>query len=369
MSSTSLNKNWIQFQGKQYTFNQFIEKNQNVEFEQIRSVINFIADWQSASSYILQKTSGSTGKPKSIKITKSQIKASAVATLNTLKIKANDHAVLCINAEYIGGKMMIARSIIGNLNLIIAPTTGNPLRGFKAKEPIDFFSFVPYQFERILEESPEQIPLLDNSKAIILGGAPVSDSLAEKITSNISKAKVYSTYGMTETVSHVALKLINSGKNEAFEALENIKFSVDERNCLVIHAPKITGKDILVTNDVVDLLSPTAFLWLGRHDFVINSGGIKIHPEILEKEIAELFQNTKINNRFFAFGLPDKKLGYSLNLVLEGNAESKSVHQLLKQHLKAFHSPKNVFTIEKFVETDNGKINRLKTIDKLALAK
>lgn len=368
MSSSSYNSNWIQFQGDKLSISDFTQKYKNDKNEQLKTVVDFIKDWQSDSPYISQKTSGSTGTPKTIKISKSQIEASALATLNTLEIKASDHALLCINPEYIGGKMMIARALLGGLNLSIAPISANPLKGFKIQEPIDFFSFVPYQFERILDESPDKVQFLDKSKAIILGGAPVSNSLAKKIKSKLLKAKVYSTYGMTETVSHVALKLINSDKNEAFKALENIKFSIDERNCLVIHAPQISGQDKLITNDVIELISSTEFQWLGRHDFVINSGGIKIHPEIIEKEMTEILEKSDINNRFFAFGLPDEKLGESLNLMIEGKFENEKILDLLKQNLKAFHVPKKVFTTDEFVETGNGKINRLRTIENMDIA-
>ncbi|WMN11119.1 AMP-binding protein [Marivirga salinae] len=364
MPSSNLN-NWINFQGDKLSIHDFIEMYKNDENKLLKTVIKFINEWQSDTPYILQNTSGSTGKPKTIKISKSQIKESASATLNTLKIKAGDHALLCINPEFIGGKMMIARSFIGGLNLSITPISGNPLKNFKFQEPIDFFSFVPYQLERILDESADKIEFLDKSKAIILGGAPVSDTLAKKIKTQISNSKVYSTYGMTETVSHVALKLINSDKDEAFTALENIKFSVDERNCLVIHAPKITGQEQLITNDVVDLVSSTEFYWLGRHDFVINTGGIKIHPEVLEKEIAGLFENKSIKNRFFVFGLPNEKFGETVNLLVEGEYDHEKVINLLKQNLKAFHVPKNIFTTEQIVETENGKISRLKTIENL----
>ncbi len=365
MPPSILNNNWINFQSDKLSINDFIEKFKNNENEILKTVIKFINEWQSDTLYILQKTSGSTGEPKTIKISKSQIKESASATLNTLKFKAADHALLCINPDYIGGKMMIARVLIGELNLSIAPISGNPLKNFKFQEPIDFFSFVPYQLERILDESTDKIQFLDNSKAIILGGAPVSDTLAEKIKAKISNSKVYSTYGMTETVSHVALKLINSDKDEVFKALENIKFSVDKRNCLVIHAPKISGQEQLVTNDVVDLVSSTEFYWLGRYDFVINSGGIKIHPEVLEKEIAGLFENNSIKNRFFVFGLSDEKFGETVNLLVEGECDHEKVINLLKQNLNAFHVPKKIFTTEIFVETENGKISRLKSIENL----
>ncbi|WP_375577677.1 AMP-binding protein [Marivirga tractuosa] len=369
MTESRFQNNWIHFEGTKYTIKDFIDKHQFSSEESIRTIVNFIKDWQSATSYILQKTSGSTGKPKTIKISKSQIKASALATLETLDLKVGENALLCINPEYIGGKMMIARSLIGELNLSIAPIIGNPLKDYPTHETIDFFSFVPYQFEKILEESPSKIPFLNNAKAIILGGAPVSESLAERIKKNFNITKVYSTYGMTETVSHVALKLINSDENEAFKALKNIRFSTDERNCLIIHAPEISGQNQLITNDVVNLISSTEFHWLGRYDYVINSGGIKLHPEILEKEIEVIFEKNHIDKQFFVFGLPDEKLGESLNLLVEGSIDNGQLQKLFKENLPAFHAPKKIFSIKQFTKTESGKINRLRTIEKIGKLK
>jgi O-succinylbenzoic acid--CoA ligase len=365
MPNSRFTENWIQFDGIKYSLTDFIKAFSTHSQEPINTIIGFMKEWKLETGYISQKTSGSTGKPKIIEISKAQIKASALATLQTLGLTAGDHALLCINPEYIGGKMMIARAIIGGLNLSIAPIVSNPLKGYTANEPVDFFSFVPYQFEKILDESPNKIELLNNSKVIILGGAPVSDNLASKIKSKIHKPKVYSTYGMTETVSHVALKLINSDKEEAFKALQSIAFSQDNRNCLQIHAPEISGQDQLLTNDVVKLLSPIEFQWLGRYDYVINSGGVKLHPEVLEKEIESVFDRNKISNQFFIFGLPDEKLGESMNLILEGHIDKTFLYKLLKENLPAFHAPKEIFSIEAFIKTESGKINRIETIRKI----
>ncbi|MGJ3236282.1 AMP-binding protein [Marivirga sp.] len=356
---------WIHYEGEKYKTNDFIFHFQQNKNEHIQAIIEFIENWNSNSDYIIQKTSGSTGKPKKIKIQKNQIKASALATLKTLNIEKGDHALLSINPVFIGGKMMIARAILGGLDLHIAPIIANPIKYFKTETAIDFFSFVPYQMEKIIDESPEKINFLEQSKVIILGGAPVSEVLAQKIKSHFNQTKVYSTYGMTETVSHVALKLINSKKKEYFNALSGVSFSVDKRNCLSINAPKISGQTSLITNDVVELISSTQFNWLGRYDFVINSGGIKIHPEIIEKEISTLFAEFNIKNRFFVFGLPHEKFGESLNLMLEGEGDIKKIKELLKLNLKAFYVPKKIFLNQQFIETENGKINRVKTIESI----
>jgi len=361
MSSPNAKAIVIKFNGDTTALTDLLQQYRDVKNIGIQSVIDFINDWKSERPFILQKTSGSTGNPKTIKIWKSQIESSASATLSTLGIEAGENAMLCINPDYIGGKMMVARAIIGKLNLHLAPISGNPLWNYETESAINFFSFVPYQLERILDESPEKAAFLDQSKAIILGGAPVSDTLNRKIKSTLFQSKVYSTYGMTETVSHVALKLINSKNEEPFKALAGIRFSTDERNCLVVHAPKLTGQDSLITNDVVKLISSTEFHWLGRYDYVINSGGIKIHPELLEKEISQVFESHHIDNRFLVFGLPDDKLGESVNLVTEG--ELGNAFQLLKQNLKPFEAPKKIYSVEKFKETDSGKVSRTRTIE------
>jgi O-succinylbenzoic acid--CoA ligase len=365
MPNPMIKDNWLQFEGIKYSLTDFVETFSINSQEPIKTIVSFIRDWQSDGRFISQKTSGSTGKPKIIEIAKTQIKASALATLKTLNLTSGDTSLLCINPEYIGGKMMIARAIIGGLNLTIAPIISNPLKGYASNETIDFFSFVPYQFEKILDESANRIEFLNNSKVIILGGAPVSDTLANKIKLKIKNPKVYSTYGMTETVSHVALKLLNSEKKEAFQALQGITFSTDKRDCLQIYAPQISGKEQLLTNDVVNLLSPTEFHWLGRYDYVINSGGVKIHPEVLEKDIAALFERNRITSRFFIFGLPDERLGESMNLMLEGHLDESYLSKLMKENLKAFHSPKKIFFIKAFIETESGKINRIETIKKI----
>lgn len=363
MRSATVTDHWIQFQGRKFTIIDFAKHYKSSESRTLKVIVDFIDDWYAPTPYILQKTSGSTGNPKTIKIAKTQITASALATLETLGVRSGDHALLSINPEFIGGKMMIARAIIGDLNLTIGSIAGNPLIDLSLEEPVDFFSFVPYQLDKVLDESPEYIRVLDQSKAIILGGAPVSELLTKKIQSNFNNSKVFSTYGMTETVSHVALKLINSKKDEAFKALKNITFSINENNCLLIEAPEISGQKRLTTNDVVNLISPTEFHWLGRYDFVINSAGIKIQPEVLEKEINHIFNQESISNRFFVFGLPDEKLGQAVHLLIEGVIDTVKILHLLKEQLQPYHIPKKILTMNNFTETGSGKINRAKTIE------
>ncbi|MFT4741584.1 MAG: O-succinylbenzoic acid--CoA ligase, partial [Marivirga sp.] len=205
-----------------------------------RQVVRFIQVWKNPELSVTQQTSGSTGVPKEIKLLKSQMMASARSTVKALKLIAGDKAYLSVHPDYIGGKMMIVRAIEHHLTLIIGPIIANPLKDLQDNVLVDFFSFVPYQLQTILEESAAKIKMLNKAKAIILGGAAVSNTLEQLIKEKLT-APCYSTYGMTETVSHVALKRLNGNLGGGvFHAIAGVQFAINVHGCLIIHAPHIT---------------------------------------------------------------------------------------------------------------------------------
>ena len=327
--------------------------------------IAFIEQWFSTTDCIDQHSSGSTGKPKKIRLLKDHMYESAVATIKKLELEKGSNALLSINPQYIGGKMMILRAIINEMNLYIGKVNARPLKEIKPGNKIDFYSFVPYQLQESLKYDQEKVQLLNKAKAIILGGAAVGHDLHKLVKENIS-APCYSTYGMTETVSHVALKLLNTSNEQAyFEAIEGISFSRDPENCLIIHAEQITGKQSLKTNDIVNLISPNRFEWLGRKDFVINSAGLKLHPEQLETELAEIFKKHQIPNRFLFFGKKDQKWGEKLCLLIEKDQEVEGIAQILGQ-IKSKHRPKEVYYLDNFILTESGKLNRKASIEAIS---
>ena len=354
-----MSENWIAIGNKKYSFSEFAVA-ANLKDPIMQTAAKLIADWQDGKQTFVQLSSGSTAAPKQIEIDRSQIQASAEATIKTLGLKIGDTALLSISPEFIGGKMMILRAMIGQMNLVMGTVTANPLQELKSKEKIDFYSFVPYQINQIIEDGSYES--LNKATAIILGGAPVSPALSQKISTHIA-APTYSTYGMTETVSHVALKRIDVNVKNEFHALENIAFSVDEKSCLVIEAPQITGIPKLVTNDMVELISTTSFHWLGRYDFVINSAGIKVNPELLENQIEQVFKIAGIENRFFIFGMPHEQLGESVNLLIEGTIDQMQIREILQSKLPKYHLPKQLYRVEKFKETGSGKVDRKGTIE------
>jgi len=350
--------NQIRISGKSFSLQNLIERPINFDefspFEQ--KVISFVVDWNKQKTEFRINTSGSTGKPKTIRITRDQIIQSSLMTARAMALKNGMTALVCLNPDHIGGKMMIARSLVLNLDLIAVKPSSNPLKEIPDSQEIDFAAFVPFQIQQIIDDGAGH--RLNKLKTIIVGGAPISPSLEEQLQK--LKVPIYQTYGMTETVSHVALRHCNGpNRSEAYSMLDGIIISIDSRGCLALRG-KITDDKVLQTNDVVEFLSANSFRWLGRHDNIINSGGIKLNPETLEKVIGPLLLENGVANRFILGAKPDPDLGEKLILILEGRTEinNEVILSIIKANLSPYSSPGEVYHIDDFKTTDLGKIKR-----------
>lgn len=330
------------------------------EFEE--KVVSFLEDWFSDSEMVSVQTSGSTGKPKIFEVEKQRMLNSAKMTCDFLKLKKGNSALLCLPVEYISGKMMLVRSIERGLKLSIVNPTSAPMEFFN--EEIDFCAMSPLQ----VENSLDKIHLIKN---LIIGGAQVSATLKEKLNQKCknsnAQTEIYETYGMSETLSHIALKQIYPIAEDYFTVLKDVEIALDERGCLVISAPKLNPQ-LLKTNDLVELKDldfpesdKKQFKFLGRLDNVINSGGLKIHPE----ELGQLVNN-QISNEVVFLGINDQKLGQKLVLLIEGNESDEIKNQLSAIiYPSKNHKPKKVVFKKEFPRLPNGKIDRLKLLNSL----
>ncbi|WP_439151873.1 AMP-binding protein [Winogradskyella sp.] len=312
---------------------------------------DFLIDWLNNKDYLYVSTSGSTGQPKSIKLKKQAMVNSAIATGDFFGLQPGDTALDCLPSHYIAGKMMLVRAMILGLEIDCVEPSAHPI--FDYEKHYDFSAMIPLQLKHILNYT-------QNIKTLIVGGSKVTKPLLERIKGCTSK--FYETYGMTETITHVAVKKLQSkaAKGEdLFNALPNVTFNKDERNCLVINASKLVNEP-LITNDIVDLKSETSFKLLGRFDNVINSAGVKLFPEQIEDKLQPV-----IDERFFVIGVADDSLGEKLVLCVENPRDSKeSILKRIKliKGLTKYEVPKDIFIVNKFEETVNGKIQRNKTI-------
>ena len=311
---------------------------------------HFFESWFSEDDFILVNTSGSTGVPKEIMLQKEHMIHSALTTGKYFNLGENTTGLLCLPIQFIAGKMMLIRALLLGWKLDIVVPDASPLRN--TQKEYDFTAMVPLQ----LENSIKSLHLI---KTLIVGGGVVSQRLQQKIQ-NVSCA-VFATYGMTETITHIAVKKLNnfhtisSGqiKNSYYEVLPDIEIFIDQRNCLVIKSPKISNH-IIFTNDTVQLISEHQFEWLGRFDTIINSGGIKLHPESIEKKLSRI-----LTTRFFVAGIPDSILGEKLILVVEGTFQEINISQV---NLSKFEIPKEIYFVNEFVQTATKKIARKKTL-------
>lgn len=332
----------------------------NSENEWEKDYCKFIVEWLNDAEHVKAKTSGSTGAPKSMYLSKQKMRNSAKLTGEFFNFRAGQNALFCLSANFIAGKMMIVRAFEWQLNLIPVAPDGHPLENISSD--IDFAAMIPLQVKNSLklEKGLQQI------KKLLIGGGAV-DQILENDLQELS-TECFIGYGMTETVSHVAIRALNGhNKSQAYQAMGNAKFSIDTRNCLSINAPAILDEPLL-TNDVVELHDKTQFEWKGRFDNVINSGGIKLFPEQIEKKLEVL-----INQPFFIAGLPDEHLGQKVVLLIEWDDVDENQKMELEYKIKSlldkFEQAREIFYVSEFQRTSTDKIQRDATLSAVSFSR
>lgn len=313
------------------------------------SVVAFMREWYNDLPHVVGHTSGSTGVPKPITLLKRDMQASARLTNHYLGIDDQSTLLLCLSPSYIAGKMMIVRAIEARAHLIIIEPSSAPLQSLDF--PVTLAAMVPMQVAETMRMS-DGAERMSHIRQLLVGGAPVDDVLEKSLIA--LPTDVYVTYGMTETVSHVALRRVGE---KHYTAIGDVAFDVDKRSCLIVNAPQLSGHRF-VTNDVVELIDTHRFVWLGRYDHVIMSGGLKFCAEQLEQKIASI-----ISRRYYITSAPDSRLGQRIVLVIEGvpynDREMQQLMERLSQHLMRYEQPREVRFIDKFAETASGKVKRL----------
>lgn len=337
--------------GTWYTAQNIVERWQKEEgllHSPLRSVLNFLRLWFAPSPTIEVQTSGSTGKPKRIQVAKSQMIESAKLTCRTLQIQRGESTLLCMNPIYIGAQMMIVRAIVAGLELIVVPPSSHPLA--LVERPISFAAMVPLQVYSSLEHAQERLRLAQIKKLIIGGGA-IDATIENEL--RLFNGEIYATYGMTETLSHIALRRIN-GENASnwFTPLDGITISLSERQTLIIDAPRITYER-LETNDIAEISPDGTFRLLGRSDNVINSGGIKIITEEVERLLSPF-----IATDYAISAVSDKALGERIVLLTTSPPPYEQLLSLIKEHLPPYYCPKEIIYTKSIPRTPNGKISR-----------
>ncbi len=343
----------LRINGEVLNHSELLLKEKNATSNWEKEIYHFAA-WLTGQdeSPMTFKTSGSTGVPKTIKFSKKEVFDSAIRTIKFFNLHRDQRFLLCLPAAFVAGRMMIARAWVCGADLYTVPPSNHPLSAVSPEVKIHFAAFTPPQLEKSLFSNKQSI--LSNIDTIIIGGGIVNIELKQKLldlTNNF-----YQTYGMTETLTHVAVKKLNAPADNFYHSIsEEIWFSTSPDLSLIVHVNNMEIK----TNDQVRLINSKTFEWLGRNDFVINSGGLKIHPEQLE----EIILQTGIlkENHFYITGIKDTEWGerpclVSLDLISEEQL------QAINKHLGKHHQIKKTILLSTFDYTPTGKLIRKKFI-------
>ena len=324
-----------------------------LSIDQKEKINSFLSKLRDSSESILCKTSGSTGTPKEIVLSKKALVVSAQNSIDFFKLKPRESAILCMSVDFIAGKMMIVRAMIAGLEIRVLPVSAKLSGHIESSE---FIALFPKQLRGLLE-TKEGLKALKETKNILVGGAKISPEIEGTLHAN--KISIYQSFGMTETATHIALKRSGYQKEDTYHAVNGVSFGHKD-GCLIISYPKIQAAPI-TTTDLVEIVNPHTFKWLGRSDFVINSGGHKVSPEQLEAKLEPLLKSACM-----VTGIKDEEFGEKVGLILKSDQPMEGLRKIeFKKLLHPFEIPKSYVCIHDFERTPNGKLDRIKTAEKI----
>lgn len=305
----------------------------------------FVSDWQSDSPTLLVHTSGSTGKPKPMLVEKRRMEASARITCGFLGLRAGDTALLCMPLDFIAGKMVVVRSLVWGLQLVAVEPSGHPLKGLT--ESPTFAAMVPMQVYNSLKVEEER-RLLRDIKHLIIGGGAVNSDMAEELRGFPNA--VWSTYGMTETLSHIALRRLSGAEaSEWYEPFDGVGVTTNADGCLVIDAPAVCAHP-LVTNDIAEIAPDgRRFRIRGRRDNVVCSGGLKLQIEEMEARL-----QPHLNVPYMISKRPDDKFGEAV-VLLAVTDDMESVCEVCRKHMPRYEQPRYFLAVSELPMTPTGK--------------
>ena len=303
----------------------------------------FREEWFDPSPVICAHTSGSTGTPKPVTLLKSDMELSARATCSRFGITSSSVLAIPLGMDYIAGKMMAVRSFVSGARLVVLPPSRRPFSGYSG-EPVDLLAIVPSQIDGLLDGY-----VAGSVRNVIVGGAPMSAEQEKRLMD--AGINVYATYGMTETCSHVALR---RGGTDEYEAMPGVTFDIDADGCLIVDTGGMSVGRV-ATRDIVPLISPPRFRWVGRADNCINSGGVKIFPETVERLLSEVMSGRD----FYITSRESREWGQEVVMVVtDGLRLTPEQRAAVDAALPRYSRPKDIIYDEAPERTRSGKLKR-----------
>jgi O-succinylbenzoic acid--CoA ligase len=325
------------------------------------SILKFCATWLRGETNFEISSSGSTGEPKIILWSREMMRWSIRNTAGKFGLKKDMHCLHCIDAEKAGGKMMLARALELQMSIEIITPSSKPMETIVSSH-FDFAAMVPLQVHELIKNG--KLEELNKIDCLIIGGATMNTSDIQALQN--SRTKIYTTYGMTETASHIALQRINgNNKDECFIPFADVNITINEKGCAVVTSP---FHQELVTHDLIEFCDARSFKFIGRIDNIINSGGYKIPIEKIEAATDQVLTAMKINFfNYCAAKRADEKLGEALILIMETQAlpgdTMDEFKKELSEQIEKYEMPKKIYFTDKLIYTSSGKIDRRRSTE------
>ena len=310
------------------------------------SIGQFFINWLNSSDTLFLSTSGTTSESKQLEVSKTSMVAHAKMSASYFLLKPGHKILHLLSSDFIAGKMILVRAMVLGLDLWFYPPSKAPLASLD--KVYDWAALVPLQLAHSLND-------LYKVKKILIGGAALTSKLKDTalLKAKEQQTSLYLSFGMTETLSHIAIALLETNEEPLFKVLPGIIISKNAQDCLEIRAAYLENT-VIQTSDLIRLQSPDSFYWLGRADFTVNSGGVKLQPERIEKELSPF-----LNIPFFVFGIPDEILGSRLCLVVSEQHKKlaiKALETAIFSH--PYYAPKSILMVKEFLYTSSEKIKR-----------
>ena len=324
----------------------------NAEMTWQKEIVDFVESWCRTATSFAMHTSGSTGTPKEVHHSRNELIQSALRTNHFFKLDHTSVFFLCLPVQHIGGRMMLVRAMLAKAKLMCVAPCANPLQYIERNEPITFVAFTPMQCFEILKDQQSAI-LFSSIQQVIIGGGKISDALLALLREQPNA--VYETFGMTETISHIALRKIAPQMEDNFQCLNGIAVVADDQSLLQI---SIDNHPVIKTNDLVELIDSKRFRWLGRKDEVINTGGIKVFAHQIESKLQAQFTVP-----FFITAAADDKFGQRVVLVLQSQEVAESLSKSSFETLSNYERPKSIFVLKQFDFSPLGKLLKKSSVE------
>ncbi|MCU0417136.1 MAG: AMP-binding protein [Cytophagaceae bacterium] len=321
----------------------------NTNLNQYPLAIQLCYEWYLSNASPTIQTSGSTGYPKTIQLDRKAIAASVQRTARFFNLSAQSTFLVVLPLDKIAGRMQLYRALC--LEATVYVNTPSRSLNDVLSLPYDFVSLSTLQIRHLVQDE-RGIALLSDCRIVLIGGAAPDESTIQRLQV-LPHTEVYLSYGMTETLSHIAIQALHPIREPGFRLLDGVEWRATRHSTMI--TDRLLGIEI-ETTDSLEALSDSYFVYKGRRDRVINSGGVKVHPELIETIVQQWFIEQGWTNLFYVGSLPHPALGEQVVLYIDAlPVEKNSLLEGIKQRVPPYHAPREVI-VQTIQVSENGKI-------------